>query len=76
MTRSPACGASWPGTPPILDLTAIRVGAELVRDAGIASLRKKAVALTDLMIDLYDEWLAPLGFELASPRTPRTVAHT
>ena len=56
------------GTPPILDLTAIRVGGELVRDAGIASLRKKAVALTDLMIDLSDEWLAPLGFELASPR--------
>ena len=64
------------GTPPILDLTAIRVGAELVRDAGIASLRKKAVALTDLMVDLYDEWLAPLGFELASPRdSARRGAH-
>ncbi len=64
------------GTPPILDLTAVRVGAELVRDAGIASLRKKAVALTELMVDLYDEWLAPLGFELASPRDPdRRGAH-
>jgi kynureninase len=64
------------GTPPILDLTAVRVGAELVRDAGIASLRKKAVALTGLMVDLYDEWLAPLGFELASPRDPaRRGAH-
>ena len=64
------------GTPPILDLTAVRVGAELVRDAGIASLRKKAVALTELIVDLYDEWLAPLGFELASPRDPdRRGAH-
>jgi kynureninase len=64
------------GTPPVLDLTAVRAGAELVRDAGIASLRKKAVALTDVIVDLYDAWLAPLGFELASPRDPdRRGAH-
>jgi kynureninase len=58
------------GTPPILDLTAVRVGVELVAAAGIASLRQKAVALTELIVELHDEWLAPLGFELASPRDP------
>jgi kynureninase len=58
------------GTPPILDLTAVRVGIELVANAGIGSLRKKAVALTELIVDLHDEWLAPLGFELGSPRDP------
>jgi kynureninase len=64
------------GTPPILDLTAVRVGVELVENAGIASLRKKAVALTDLIVELHDDWLAPLGFELASPRDPeRRGAH-
>jgi kynureninase len=64
------------GTPPILDLTAVRVGVELVAAAGIASLRKKAVALTELIVELHDEWLAPLGFELASPRDPeRRGAH-
>jgi kynureninase len=64
------------GTPPILDLTAVRVGVELVADAGVASLRKKAVALTDLIVELHDDWLAPLGFELASPRDPeRRGAH-
>ena len=64
------------GTPPILDLIAVRVGAELVRDAGIASLRKKAVALTEMIVDLYDAWLEPLGFELASPRdAERRGAH-
>jgi kynureninase len=64
------------GTPPILDLTAVRVGVELVADAGIASLRKKAVALTDLIVELHDDWLAPLGFELASPRdAERRGAH-
>jgi kynureninase len=64
------------GTPPILDLTAVRVGVELLADAGIDSVRKKAVALTELIVDLHDEWLAPLGFELASPRDPeRRGAH-
>jgi kynureninase len=64
------------GTPPILDLTAVRVGVELVADAGVASLRKKAIALTDLIVELHDDWLAPLGFELASPRDPeRRGAH-
>jgi kynureninase len=64
------------GTPPILDLTAVRVGVELVADAGIASVRKKAVALTDLIVELHDDWLAPLGFVLGSPRDPeRRGAH-
>ena len=64
------------GTPPILDLTAVRVGAQLVADAGVASLRKKAMTLTDLIVELHDEWLAPLGFELASPRdAERRGAH-
>jgi kynureninase len=64
------------GTPPILDLTAVRVGIELVANAGIASLRKKALALTELIVELHDDWLAPLGFELASPRDPeRRGAH-
>jgi kynureninase len=64
------------GTPPILDLTAVRVGVELVGDAGVASLRTKAIALTDLIVELHDDWLTPLGFELASPRNPeRRGAH-
>jgi kynureninase len=64
------------GTPPILDLTAVRVGVELVADAGIKSLWRKAVALTNLIVELHDEWLAPLGFELGSPRDPeRRGAH-
>jgi kynureninase len=64
------------GTPPILDLTAVRVGAQLVADAGVASLGKKAMTLTDLIVELHDDWLAPLGFELASPRdAERRGAH-
>ena len=64
------------GTPTILDLTAVRVGAQMVADAGVASLRKKAMTLTDLIVELHDDWLAPLGFELASPRdAERRGAH-
>jgi kynureninase len=58
------------GTPPILDLTAVRVGIDLIANAGITSLRQKAVVLTELIVELHDEWLAPLGFELGSPRDP------
>jgi kynureninase len=56
------------GTPPILALAAVEEGARLVGEAGIEALRDKAAALTELAVELHDERLAPLGFELASPR--------
>ena len=56
------------GTPPILALVAVEEGARLVGEAGIGALRDKAAALTELAVELHDQHLAPLGFELASPR--------
>ena len=32
------------------------------------AIREKSVAQTELVVALHDEWLAPLGFELGSPR--------
>ena len=58
------------GTPPVLDLTAAEVGIRLVAEAGVEALRAKSAALTELAIDLHDAWLAPLGFELGTPRQP------
>ena len=58
------------GTPPILGLAAVEAGAELVAEAGIERLRAKSVALTELIVELHDARLAPLGFELGSPRDP------
>ena len=58
------------GTPSILGLAAVEVGAELVGEAGIERLRGKSVALTELTVSLHDERLAPLGFELGTPRDP------
>jgi kynureninase len=56
------------GTPPMLGLAAVEAAVELVGEAGIARIRAKAAALTDLAVALGDERLAPLGFELGSPR--------
>ncbi len=58
------------GTPPILGLAAVEEGVRLTAEAGIAALHAKATALTELIVALHDAWLAPLGFELASPRDP------
>ena len=41
---------------------------EMIGDAGMPAVRAKSVALTEFAIALSDEWLAPLGVEVASPR--------
>lgn len=72
----PGIGRFLAGTPPVLDLTAVEAGVALVAEAGIDALRRKSVALTGLLVDLYDELLAPVGFELGSPRdAARRGAH-
>ena len=58
------------GTPPIMGLAAVEEGARLTAEAGVAALHAKAIALTERLIALHDAWLAPLGFELGSPRDP------
>ena len=58
------------GTPPILALPLVEAGARLIGEAGIEALASKSATLTTLMIDLADEWLAPLGFTLETPRDP------
>jgi kynureninase len=58
------------GSPAVLGLAAVEEGVALLADAGIDRLRAKGMALTALLVDLHDAWLAPLGFALASPRDP------
>jgi kynureninase len=58
------------GTPPILALAGVEEGAKLVAEAGIHALRDKAARLTELIVGVHDERLAPLGFRLGSPRDP------
>jgi kynureninase len=58
------------GTPSVLGLAAVEAGARLLAEAGSERLREKSIALTSLAVDLHDAWLAPLGFELGTPRRP------
>ena len=62
------------GTPPMLGVAAVSEGVDLLGEAGMPALRAKSTALTELMIALYDAWLSPLGFGLASPRDPMVRA--
>ncbi len=58
------------GTPPIAGLVAVEEGVRLTAEAGIDRIRAKSVAQTELIVALHDAWLAPLGFDLGSPRDP------
>ncbi len=60
---------SWlTGSPAVLGLACVEAGVGLLAEAGIERLRAKGMAITSLIVDLADAWLAPLGFRLASPR--------
>lgn len=56
------------GTPAVLGILAVREGAAVIAEAGIGAIRAKAVALTEMVVSLTDEWLVPQGFSLGSPR--------
>ena len=56
------------GTPQVTGLVAVDEGVKLVAEAGIDAIHAKAMALTDMVVDLVDAWLVPLGASLASPR--------
>jgi kynureninase len=56
------------GTPSIIALAALECGVDTVRNAGVAALREKSVALSELFIALVDERCADLGLQLVSPR--------
>jgi kynureninase len=55
-------------TPPVIGLRAVKVGFEMIKEAGMKAINEKCLKGTDLMIELFDLWLEPLGFSLATPR--------
>ncbi len=68
--RRPGIEGWLAGTPPILALTAVEAGVEVVAEAGIEAIRAKSVALTAYAVERLDADLAPLGCTLGSPRDP------
>jgi kynureninase len=64
------------GTPNILGLYAVDAAVEVLAAAGIEAVAAKRTALTAFAVRLFDDGLAALGFELATPRDPeRRGAH-
>ncbi|MBB2893902.1 kynureninase [Flexivirga oryzae] len=60
------------GTPPVLGMLPMQDMLALIERAGVDAIREKSVRLTEFVIDLADEALAPLGVTVASPRDPLT----
>jgi len=58
------------GTPSVPGLVAVDAGVEILAEAGMAELRAKSLALTDLLIELASASLAPLGFGVSTPTDP------
>jgi kynureninase len=43
----------------------------IIEEAGITNIEEKCAIGTSMMIELYDAWLADLGFTLNTPRDPK-----
>jgi len=56
------------GTPPMLSMKAVEPAVDILLEATMARLRAKSIKQTEYLIFLADQWLAPLGFTLGSPR--------
>lgn len=55
-------------SPPLMGLRCVQSAFSMIKEAGIDAIAKKAAIGTQMMIELYDAWLAPLGFELKTSR--------
>ena len=55
-------------SPSIMGLRSVKLAFELIDEAGISAIARKAELGTEYMIQLVDEWLVPLGFRLGTPR--------
>lgn len=55
-------------SPSIIGLLCVDEGFGMIQEASISAINAKASKGTDMMIELFDQWLAPLGYELITPR--------
>jgi kynureninase len=56
------------GTPPVISLSLVEPGVDLLLEAGIDALRQKSLQQTSYLIDLWESVLQPLGYTLYTPR--------
>ena len=55
-------------SPSIIGIRGVQASFEMIEQAGIRAIAHKAAVGTDMMVALFDAWLAPLGFTLLTPR--------
>lgn len=58
-------------SPSIIGIRGVQVAFAMIEEASIDAIASKAAVGTQMMIDLYDEWLAPLGYTLLTSRNPK-----
>ena len=58
-------------SPSLIGIRCVQTAFSMIKEAGIDAIAQKAAVGTQLMIDLYDAWLAPHGFELNTSRDPK-----
>jgi kynureninase len=55
-------------SPSIIGIRVMQAAYAMIEEAGMAAISAKAAAGSQLILDLFDAWLAPLGFTLLTPR--------
>jgi kynureninase len=55
-------------SPSLMGIRCVQTAFSLIQEAGIDAIAKKAAIGTQMMIELFDAWLAPLGLELNTSR--------
>jgi kynureninase len=58
-------------SPSLMGLRCIKSAFEMIEEAGIDVIEAKAARGTAMMIELFESWLAPLGFTLNTPLDPK-----
>jgi kynureninase len=55
-------------SPSLMGIRCVQTAFSMIKEAGIDAIAHKAAVGTQMMIELYDAWLAPLGIELNTSR--------
>ena len=58
-------------SPSLMGIRCVKTSFSMIKEAGINAVAQKAAVGTQMMIDLHDAWLAPLGFVLNTSRDPK-----
>jgi len=58
-------------SPSLIGLRCIKSAFSMIEEAGIGAISEKAAIGTEMMIQLFDAWLAELGFTLLTSRNPQ-----